>query len=88
MFLLTYLIDQLAMTNDEIIQAYIEELRRLFGDQFANTTVLFYGRGGWFYLSYPDRLKSGLYERNPYMAQPVRKKDILKQLEELRARKK
>ena len=88
MFLLPYMICRPEMTNDEIVQAYIEELRRLYGDQFANTTVLFYGRSGWFYLSYPDKLKSGLYERNPYMAQPVRKKDILKQLDELRARKK
>jgi hypothetical protein len=73
------------MTNEEIVQAYIAELRRLYGDQFANATVLYVGGGGWFYLSFPDKLKSGLYEKNPYLVRPTRKKDILQQLEEMRA---
>ena len=72
------------MTNDEIIEAYIEELKRLHGEMYANATELFYGGKGWFYLRLPRKLRSGLFEKT-VITQPIMKKDLLKQLEEMRA---
>ena len=72
------------MTNEEIVQVYKEELKRLYGEKYADATVLDIGKSGWFYLGLPHKVKRGQYRRN-FLAKPVRKGELLRQIEEMRA---
>ena len=64
------------MTPDELCQAYREELRRLYGDEIAQQAQVGYKRG-WYYIAFGWAS----------IAQPYRKKQVLKMLETLRVRK-
>ena len=68
----------------DVMDAYRAELRRLYGDEIAKETILYYKRG-WYYLSMARRHRDGSVGAFTWTT-PHRKKAILEMIENLRGR--
>ena len=71
------------MKPEEAILEYHKELARIYGEELTSQVAIYYGRGGWFYVSRIIESKRGKLTVDPLL-QPVRTKEFLLKLEEVR----
>jgi hypothetical protein len=60
------------MHDEEILYAIVNELTRLYGENYAKATVIQPGIGGWWYLGFPKEEFGKAYQP-PVITTPVRK---------------
>jgi hypothetical protein len=70
------------MTGDELIEAYREELRRVYGDEIARRSLVFRNKS-WYYLSVAVRTKEGI--KTDMFPKPIRRSEFEAELDKLRS---
>ena len=68
-----------------LIDAYLSEIRRVNGDEYADLVELSYSRG-WFYLKTPWRLGSQSPWRSDNHSKPLRRSKLAVMIETLKQR--
>lgn len=81
---MTKITKEIAITNAEICNNYIDTLRLLYGDEIANKSNIYYIRG-WFYINLAQRFDDGsVGSIGPATAH--RKKQVIEYTNELQRR--
>ena len=70
------------MIGDELIEAYIEELRRLHREEIARRSLVFRNQS-WYYLSVAVRTKEGI--KTDMFPKPIRRSEFEAELDKLRS---